>query len=243
MGAFDMVDRRGEGDHLLDPAPRIGAGEVLTHPAPKIGRGPDVEHLGSRSTEEVHPRVVGQSAGQYPLSALGVRHIGQIGAQILVGRHALVSHSFDQRMQHVDGGAGVVQGAVGGLGAGPDQPRQCRQPNAGRLLAAQHPAGQPHRAQHRRTGPVNIALLGRGAQEADVEPRVVGDQNRAVRKLKEHRQYRRDGRGITHHRGGDPGEFDDLRRDAALRVHQGGELTDDLSAADLDRSDLGDRVL
>jgi hypothetical protein len=38
------------------------------------------------------------------------------------------------------------------------------------------------------------------------------------------------------------GQLDDLRRDAALRVDQGGELAQHHAAADFDRADLGDRV-
>jgi len=84
--------------------------------------------------------------------------------------------------------------------------------------------------------------LGRGLEESDIKSRVVRHQDGAAGELQEQRQHCRDRRGIAHHRGGDPGEFDDLRRDIALRVHQGGEFTDDLPTAHLDRTDLGDRV-
>jgi hypothetical protein len=154
----------------------------------------------------------------------------------------LIAHAFDQRVEYVDAGAGVVKGAVGGLGGRSQQPRQRGQPDAGCLLAAQHSACQADCAQHRRTGPVDVALLGRGFEEPDVESRVVGHQHRAVGELQEHRQHCRDRWRVAHHRGVDPGEFDDLRRDRPLWVDQGGELADDLPAAHLDRADLGDRV-
>ena len=83
---------------------------------------------------------------------------------------------------------------------------------------------------------------GGGLQEPDVEPGVVGDQHRAAGELEKHRQHRVDGRGVAHHRRGDAGQLDDLRRDAALRIDQGGELAEHHAAADLDRADLGDRV-
>ena len=242
MGAFDMVDRRGEAHHLLDPTAGIGSGEVLTHPPPQIGRRADIEHFRARSAEEIHPGPMRNSLGQHSFSALGIGDRGEIRAQILVGRHALVAHPLDQRVQDVDGRARIIECPVSGLGGGPEQSGQCRKPNAGRFLAAEDPARQPHRAQHRGTGPRDIALFGRGPEKADIESRVMRHQHGPVGEFQEHRQHGRDGRGIAHHRGGDPGEFDDLRRDSALRVHQGGELTDDLSAAHLDRPDLGDRV-
>ena len=60
--------------------------------------------------------------------------------------------------------------------------------------------------------------------------------------LEKHRQHGVDGRGVAHHRRGDAGELHDLRRDAALRVDEGGELAEHDAAADLDRPDLGDGV-
>ena len=242
MGAFDVLYRRGKGDHFLDTPPRIGAGEVLPHPSMQIGRGADVEDLRARPAKEVHPGPVRKSLGQHPLGALGVGRSGQIRAQIPVCRHTLIAHPCDQGVQHVDGGASVIQCAVRGLGGRPDQTRQRGQPHAGCLCPAQHPTCQPHRAQHRETRPVDIALLGCGLQESDIESCVVCHQDGATGELQEHRQHRRDRRSIAHHRGGDPGEFDDLRRDISLRVHQRGEFTDDLPAAHLDRTDLGDRV-
>ena len=64
----------------------------------------------------------------------------------------------------------------------------------------------------------------------------------AAGELEKHRQHRGNGRRVAHHRGGDAGQLDDLRRNAALRVDQGGELAQHHAAADFDRADLGDRV-
>jgi hypothetical protein len=116
VGALDMVDRAGQSDHLLHPAAWIGAGEVLADPAAQVHCGADVEHLVRGSAEQVDPGPVRQAVGEHPLAALGRCHVGQIRAQIGVGVHALVAHPLDQGVQHVDGGPGVVEGAVGGFG-------------------------------------------------------------------------------------------------------------------------------
>ena len=123
-----------------------------------------------------------------------------------------------------------------------EQPGQGRQPHAGRLLADEHPAGQPDRAQHRRVRPGDVALCGGGLQEADVEAGVVRHQHRAAAELQEHRQHRVDRGGVVHHRGRDSGEPDDLGRDVAARIDEGGKFAEDHPAAHLDRADLGDRV-
>jgi len=116
MCALDMVDRAGQRHHLLHPAARVGAVEVLTHSASQVDRGADVEHLARRPTEQVNPRPVRQAVREHPFAALGWRYVGQIRAQVGIGVHALVAHSLDQCVQHLDGGAGVVKGTVGGLG-------------------------------------------------------------------------------------------------------------------------------
>ena len=177
------------------------------------------------------------------LGPLGRCHVGQIGAQVGVGVHALVAHPGDQRVQHVDGRAGIVEGAVRGRGRGAEQRGQCGELDAGCLVTGEHPAGQLDGAQDRRFGPGQLMALGRSPQEPDVETRVVGHQHRSAAELEKRRQHRVDPRGVVHHRRGDPGERDDLRRDVATRVDEGRELTQDLAAAHLHRADLGDRVV
>ncbi len=50
-------------------------------------------------------------------------------------------------------------------------------------------------------------------------------------------------RRVTDHRRGDAGELDDLRRDGAAGIDEGGQLAEHLAAADLHRTDLGDGVV
>ena len=125
---------------------------------------------------------------------------------------------------------------------GAEQPGQRREPHARRLVAGEHAPGQPDRAQHRRARPRDLAALRGGAQEADVESRVVGDEHCAAGEFEERGQHRFDLRRVADHRRGDAGEFDDLRRNASAGVDKRGQLAEHLAAAHLDRADLGDGV-
>ena len=79
-------------------------------------------------------------------------------------------------------------------------------------------------------------------EEADVERRVVGDQDGAGRELEERRQRGLDRRGVGDHGVADAGEHRDERRDLGARVDQGLELAEHLATAHLDRTDLGDHA-
>ena len=190
--ALDVVDAGGQRHHLLHPGPRVGAVEVLADPPPQIDRGADVEHLVGGPAEQVHPGLLRDAGGEVALAPLGGCHVGQIRPQVGIGVHALVSDARDERVQHVDRGARIVERAVGRGGGGTEQLRQCGQPHAGRLLAGQHPAGQLDRAQHRRLRPGELTALGGGPQEPDVEAGVVRDEDGAAGELQERRQHRFD---------------------------------------------------
>jgi len=79
-------------------------------------------------------------------------------------------------------------------------------------------------------------------KKADVERRVVGDEDRPGGELEEAGQHRGDRRRVAQHGGADAGELGDLGRNTPSGVDQRGQLTEHLTATDLDRSDLGDRV-
>ena len=153
--------RVGQRHHLLHPAARVGAVEVLADPAAQVDGGADVEHLAGRSAEQVHAGPVRQAVGEHPLAALRRRHVGQIGPQVGVGVHTLVADPLDQRVQHLDGGAGVVEGAVGRLGGDANSRASAASRTLGASSRRQHPPGQPDRAQHRRPRPGDVALLRR----------------------------------------------------------------------------------
>jgi hypothetical protein len=157
--------------------------------------------------------------------------------------HTLIADPLDQPVQHVDGGARVVERPVRRCGCRGEQSRQRGQSHARGLVAGEHPAGQPDRAQHRRPWPGDLGAFGGRAQEADVEAGVVGDEHRAAGELQKRGQHRIDSRRIAHHRRRDTRKSHDLRRDTAPGIDERGQLTQHRAAAHLDRPDLGDRVV
>ena len=123
-----------------------------------------------------------------PLAALasgsaGAARVAGEREQLLEGLHAEVADPLQQRVQHLDGGPRVGQRAVGRPGRGAEQLGQRAEPDAGRLVAGEHPAGQPGGAEHGRPRPALAVPLARRAQEAGVERGVVRDQHRAAQEL------------------------------------------------------------
>ena len=76
--------------------------------------------------------------------------------------------------------------------------------------------------------------------EADVEFRVVGGQGSSVHEFQEFRQGVLQLGGILQHLVGDAGKADDLRRQAAVGVHEGLEPLGDLAVFQHHRADLRD---
>ena len=105
-----------------------------------------------------------------------------------------------------------------------------------------HLAGQPHGVHHRRPRPGKPAARRRPS----------GIRRRTARCGRPARvprmNSRKDGStapicGASYdHRIADPGQDGDLRRDRPARIDQGGEFAEHLTAPDLDRADLGDRL-
>ena len=126
MGAFDMIDCSGKRCHLLDPGPGIGTVEVLRHPPAQIDGFAYVEHLTRWPPEQVNARGPRQAPGEMALTALRWCHVRQIRAQLGVGVHALVADTFDEAVQHVDGGTRVIECAVGGRTRRAEEPGERR---------------------------------------------------------------------------------------------------------------------
>src|SRR3712207_9381025 len=66
---------------------------------------------------------------------------------------------------------------------------------------------------------------------------------RSTGELQERGQHRADAGGCGHHHRGDAGEHADVGRDLPTWIDQGLELAEHDPAADLDRTDLGDRAV
>ncbi len=116
--------------------------------------GADVKHLVPGQRKQLH-RGAGHVVGQVTLAALRRGLVRQIACAIRVECTALVANRSLRPLQVVDGGAGcVVQCPVRRRGAGRRTTGPARTvsrwaPRRG----VSHPAGQPHRAQHRRARP------------------------------------------------------------------------------------------
>ena len=224
--AGDRVDPLGQRDHLGDPAALLAGGEVAAHPAAQIVRRPDVERFVPRTAEEVDARPARHGVGQVPLAQpVGVDLPGEAG-ELLERGDAERPEPLEEPVQDVDGGAGVVQRPVRGGGGGPEVGRQRRQLAVRHLVAAEQTAGQDggvHRGGRRPGEPV---LRARGLEEADVERRVVRDQDRAAGELQEPGQDRADPGGRGDHHRGDPGQHADVGRDGAAGVDEGLELAE-----------------
>ncbi len=177
--AFDVVDPGGQRHHLLHPGARVRPGEVLADPAAQIHRGADVEHLVAGTAEQVHAGPDGTPVGQMPLAPLRGGRVGEIGAQLGVGAHALVAHPLDEPVQHVDGGAGIVERPVGGRGGGAEQ--LARAPRASRWAPRRGSA--PGAPASPCTAPAGAARAGRvaGRRPAGIRCRIRRCARRAPR--------------------------------------------------------------
>ena len=112
--ADDRLDARGEADHLGHPGPLLGGGEVGPGAGADVARRADVERPAALVLEDVDARQRRQVLGEEPLAALRGRDARGVARQLLEGVDAEVADPFEQPVQHVDGGAGVVEGAVVG---------------------------------------------------------------------------------------------------------------------------------
>src|SRR5260370_6130270 len=163
------------------------------------------------------------------------------GAELIQGPDPVVGQPPDQPAEHVRGGARVGQRAVRRSRAGPEEPSQRAQLAVRHLVRVHQLPSQHDRVQHGEPRPGQAALRARGAQEADVERRVVRDQDAAVGEVQQARQDRREPRRRGQQPVADPGQVLDTRRHRDTRVDQRGELALAPPAAHPDRRDLRDR--
>src|SRR5581483_6030880 len=91
-------------------------------------------------------------------------------AQLAEGPYPAVRQPPDEPAEHVGGGAGVRQRPVARRGPGPEEP------------------GERARVKHGEAGPGHAAIPAPGAQEAEVERRVVRDEDTALGELQQARQ-------------------------------------------------------
>src|SRR5580692_6629156 len=163
------------------------------------------------------------------------------GAELGQRPDAAVRQAPDQPAEHVGGGARVGQRAVARRGPGAEEPGQRAQLAVRDLVRIHHLPGQHDGVQHGEPGPGQPAVVARRAQEAEVERRIVRDQDAPAREGQQAGQDRGHPRCRGQHPVGDSGQVLDARRDRRAGVDQRGELSLAPAAADPDRADLGDR--
>ncbi len=232
----------GEADHLAHPRARLRSREVGAHAGPKVLGLPDVEDPAAVVGEDVDARRVWELVREVALAPLGRRHPRAERRQLLERVDAQRAEAFEQPVQHIDRGARVGERAVGGRGRRAEVGREGGEPAVGRVVAAEDAPGEQRGVDDRERGPVEAVGGRRGAEEPDVERRVVGHENAALGELQERRQGLADRGRARDHRIGDAGEDGDERGDRLARLDQGLELAEHLTRAHLHRADLGDAV-
>jgi hypothetical protein len=88
--------------------------------------------------------------------------------------HAEVADPRDQAVQHVDGGAGVVQRAVVGGGGRLEEGGERGELVVAGLVAVHELAGEVDGVEDREARPLVASAARRGLEEGDVEAGVVG---------------------------------------------------------------------
>jgi hypothetical protein len=162
--------------------------------------------------------------------------------QVTQGQDAEAGGPFEQAMEDLGGGPGVVESTVGRLGAGTEKSGQGGQP------VISHLAGQERPGQGQCVDPgVTQLRTARGGQvgveEERVEAEVVADEHRVAHELEQGGQDLLDGRGEPEKRLADPGQPHDERRDGTLRVDQRLERPEAFPTPVLRGSDFDDAVL
>ena len=241
-----MPHAHGGVQHLRHLAAFLRGGEVGAHPALEVHGAAHVEHLVGRRAELVDARAAGQGVSQAALGpAFGRNRVGG-GGQVLQVRDAERRHDLQGGVQHVHGGARVIQGPVRGTGLGAHEGGQRPQLVVGHLAAGPGLAGQRQGVQHAGLGPLQAQGRCGATQVTDVEAGVVRDEDdvvgQQIRPVQEGLHAGAHAGGTGHHGVRDAGEHSDLSGDGDTGVDQGGELRQHLPATHRDGPDLGQRT-
>ncbi len=219
----------------------VVAAEVAAYSLTEIGGLADVQDLVVCAAEQIDARLTRQGVGHAQLGGLRVGADAGEGDQVVEPQYAEPGGTFEQEVQKVGGGQGIVEGAV--RRSMIEAKARCqRAESAIRHLVADQSPGQRQGVDDG-IRDLGIATPAQGGiDEGHVEPDVVADHHGVAQELDHRREYGVDRRGAHHHRFGDPGEHGDHRRDRPARVDQALQRAQALAAANLDHADLGDQV-
>src|SRR5580658_2957429 len=158
-----------------------------------------------------------------------LRYYVRPGAELTEGMHAAMGQPPDQPAEDVCGGPRVGQRTMARRRMRAEEPGQRAQLAVGHLVRVHHPPGQHDGVEHGEAGPGQAALAAGGPQEADVERRVVRDQDAAVGELEQARQDRGQPWRRGQHPVRDPGQVLDPGRHRDAGVDQRGELAEPMA--------------
>ena len=206
----------------------------------RFGRLADEQHGAPPVAEEVDARDPRHPGRERELGGRGVDADLREGDEVVEPEDAPRRRVFEQGVEQLGRRGRVGVRAVHGFGVGPEVLRERVEAQVGDVVAHEA-AGHPDRVdptvRQRRVAVGDEC----GIEEAAVEPDVVPDDDRVAEELQDRRQQFTDPGRRHDHRLRDAGEQRDRRRDRDTRVHERVDPAEQLTAAQLQRADLGDR--
>jgi len=242
-GAHDGNHFSGQSHHLAHPRARLCGGEVTAHTRAQRATRSDVEDSTGVILEEIDAGRIGESVSEGGFASDSLGHLPRVAQKVVKGVDVQRPEAFEESVQHVDRGLGIVERAVRGLHGRSEEEGQSREFRIAHFSAGQHGPSQPNGVDDRGLGP-GQSVGGAGPyEEADVEGGVVSHQHRAAHELQERGQDGLDARRVGDHRVRDARQHGDHRRDRSRRSYESGEFAEYLTAAHFDSADFGDRVV
>ena len=248
----DLLERRGElgAEHApldaghvvergLDRRPLALAVEVRAQAGAEVTGLADVEHLAVGVVEEVDAGAGRGAVDQVALRVDAARPGRRELLELRERRRALLAGELDQPQEDLGGRLRVGKRAVAGLDGHAEEVGE-----RGEARAADAPAeqvtGERHRVDHGRVQALAGHPLELPVDEADVEARVVGDENGAAGELRETPERQPDSWGGAELLVGQAGEEADRAGERGLRRDERLVLAGELEVSDADGADLAD---
>ena len=218
----------------------LSAPEVRAQPLPQVARPAHVEDLLSLPDEEIDTGGRRRAECERALVVDAARARRREPAQVGDGPGAPFLGEADQPQENLCGRLGVGERAVARPRRGPEEVRQGAQTRPCDP-AGQQASRQPDGVDHRRGEPAALDELDLAIEKADVEARVVRDENRPRREVEEALDGQHGGRSAREVSVLDPRQRGDDRGKRNPGVDQRLERARVRQAFEPDRSDLADR--
>ena len=233
-------------DVLGLPGPRRRRREVRPRARAQADRLADVQRVAVGVAEDVDARVLGERAEVGPLVTRPLRPDRLEARRLARGRSDRSASAIVRAFAHSRGSsAHSTRAHVSASGSArcvwldldPERVGERGEPAA--ALQRREPARERDRAQHRRVRPFELGALERLLEHADVEARVVRDEQTTAQLLGERRQHVGRRRRLVDHLLRDPGEALDAAAERLRHADQRAPALVQLAAADQHGADLG----